>query len=717
MSLRKKHSANLGASIRQSSESPGSKSDQGGGVRLNVSLEDLHLDDSPTTITPKQALHSFNGRISHDARDITAIRDGVPQAAFVQQLHGVNDLQDGTAFQLSSLAAEDGDVFTSPSRGQRHPSPPAPSSGPTKQGPTPTLAPPAFNLKKQQSTSALDSAYSSNMQGVIPSMQPVAVQCRSSNTGARTRVGNVDAQAFYPATACVFVANLPDCVRDSRLEAELTRVFSQYGIVFVKIRRDQRNMPFAFCQFTKEEDAHTAVMQARGTLIEGRPCRTEMVKANRSFVIFHFRGEDVTIDEARVQMAGFGRIEACEVLPPSIQDAMRIRSGVLVKYDSFDPSRDVIAAYRQHPKYRVMAYDLKKITGPKVDRDEQWLKQYDIDRRTVFVGNLPAGEQNLEELLRSLIKDIGEVFEVKVVHKDPQPGRPYAVAYGFVEFCRPDLADVAVQALHGRDLCGCRLRVERKNCRDPRSIRRRQQGVAYSRHTNVANTPLANAPTRDRGAETQQQLETSSQASGQETPGVSKPATEPATPLSHHSQQTSANTLSASASRTAAIASGSLRASRPRTASCAFMPPAGQNYDGDSAAYDQSEGTPSQFRGTPGQFQGTPARFFNQYQGTPSQFQGTPFQGNTQVGAGVFPATPQGTPGLASPFSPYYASSPFAWLTPYLQGPTYYQAYSSPSGSVAPSTADDVCATPIQCDTGTIGRGGSGGSQGQGQEG
>lgn len=44
--------------------------------------------------------------------------------------------------------------------------------------------------------------------------------------------------------------SLPDHVRDSRLEAELTRVFSQYGIVFVKIRRDSRNMPFAFCQYT-----------------------------------------------------------------------------------------------------------------------------------------------------------------------------------------------------------------------------------------------------------------------------------------------------------------------------------------------------------------------------------------------------------------------------------------------------------------------------------
>lgn len=69
-----------------------------------------------------------------------------------------------------------------------------------------------------------------------------------------------------------------------------------------------------------------------------------------------------------------------------------------------------------------MAYDLKKVGGPKVDRDEEWLKRYDIDRRTIFVGNLPASEKNLEELLRNLVKEIGDVAHVKVVYKDAQPG-------------------------------------------------------------------------------------------------------------------------------------------------------------------------------------------------------------------------------------------------------------------------------------------------------
>lgn len=45
------------------------------------------------------------------------------------------------------------------------------------------------------------------MQGAIPSMQPITMMRNSTaNLGTRSQVGGVDAQAFYPATACVFVA-------------------------------------------------------------------------------------------------------------------------------------------------------------------------------------------------------------------------------------------------------------------------------------------------------------------------------------------------------------------------------------------------------------------------------------------------------------------------------------------------------------------------------
>lgn len=94
------------------------------------------------------------------------------------------------------------------------------------------------------------------------------LRTRASNLSGRHHVGGVDAQGVYPPSACVFVAkyvvpsflhpcfsaltlvSLPEPKDDQALEAAVTREFSKYGTVFVKIRRDLHHMPFAFCQYT-----------------------------------------------------------------------------------------------------------------------------------------------------------------------------------------------------------------------------------------------------------------------------------------------------------------------------------------------------------------------------------------------------------------------------------------------------------------------------------
>lgn len=114
-----------------------------------------------------------------------------------------------------------------------------------------------------------------------------------------------DPQDLYPASSCIFVANLPERLSDQTLEAAVTKIFSQFGTVFIKIKRDPRNMPHAFCQYTvcktpkesptsvlltlrqTDQDATEAVTKGRGEMIYGRPCRTEMARANReSFQLF-----------------------------------------------------------------------------------------------------------------------------------------------------------------------------------------------------------------------------------------------------------------------------------------------------------------------------------------------------------------------------------------------------------------------------------------------
>jgi hypothetical protein len=37
---------------------------------------------------------------------------------------------------------------------------------------------------------------------------------------------------------------------DEALEVAVTQIFREFGVVYVKIRRDPKHMPFAFCQYT-----------------------------------------------------------------------------------------------------------------------------------------------------------------------------------------------------------------------------------------------------------------------------------------------------------------------------------------------------------------------------------------------------------------------------------------------------------------------------------
>lgn len=78
-------------------------------------------------------------------------------------------------------------------------------------------------------------------------------------------ISNDNAQALLPPSACVFVAkyrlvshptevsltscSLTQTQSDDQLEHHVSNAFSQYGMCWVKIRRDLNGMPFAFVQY------------------------------------------------------------------------------------------------------------------------------------------------------------------------------------------------------------------------------------------------------------------------------------------------------------------------------------------------------------------------------------------------------------------------------------------------------------------------------------
>lgn len=100
-------------------------------------------------------------------------------------------------------------------------------------------------------------------------------------------------------------------------------------------------MPFAFVQFTSDDEALIALEKGKGAMIFGRPCRTEMVKANRTFIIQKKNGAAITIDEAEKALLPFGSMNKCEVMHPQLREPLRLPPTVLVEFSMFDATRDL----------------------------------------------------------------------------------------------------------------------------------------------------------------------------------------------------------------------------------------------------------------------------------------------------------------------------------------------------------------------------------------
>lgn len=83
------------------------------------------------------------------------------------------------------------------------------------------------------------------------------------------------------------------------------------------------------------------------------------------------------------------------------------------------------------PNMRIEVYDPKRNRG-RVARDEFYLRQYDVDRRSVFVCNLPPA--TTEQLLWEFFGTIGPIVKIDVVVRRNEPTGPPTKTFAFVEF-------------------------------------------------------------------------------------------------------------------------------------------------------------------------------------------------------------------------------------------------------------------------------------------
>lgn len=298
--------------------------------------------------------------------------------------------------------------------------------------------------------------------------------------------------------------SLPEPKDDVALEAAIYREFLKYGKCWVKIRRDSHHMPFAFVQFTSDEEAQDALEKGKGAMIHGRPCRTEMVKANRTFVIQRKTGGPITIDEAEKVLLPYGSLSKCELLHPQLREPLGFPPTVLVEFSMFDATRDLHTvrsepsfdytgrcfcganvlekpasllcifpffepvsdflsqAFRSDSIYSVTAFDLKKnCAATRNSGDEAFLAACERDRRSIFVGDLPTNVN--QDDLEDLFSDAGDILKINLIQR---PTSHMVRTMAFIEYSQPDMPEVAIAKFHGKSLQGATIRVERKSVKD-----------------------------------------------------------------------------------------------------------------------------------------------------------------------------------------------------------------------------------------------------------
>ncbi|KAK5654434.1 hypothetical protein OQA88_7345 [Cercophora sp. LCS_1] len=203
--------------------------------------------------------------------------------------------------------------------------------------------------------------------------------------------GTIDAQSRYHPDACIFVANLLGTASDEALEAAVTRVFSRYGVCFVKVRRDgTKSMPVAFCQFTVIEHARNALGNAQGALIFDRPCRVEPARTNSRWFMIHRRDRGrVSAHHIRGIMGQYGDIAEILVLDERSCNELGITSGVRVRFHRLNQLTNINSAAGNHPEYHIdMLGEFRKHS--KEEFALLYMKKYEAFRRSIFVGGLPS---------------------------------------------------------------------------------------------------------------------------------------------------------------------------------------------------------------------------------------------------------------------------------------------------------------------------------------
>ncbi|KZF20498.1 hypothetical protein L228DRAFT_29236 [Xylona heveae TC161] len=237
-------------------------------------------------------------------------------------------------------------------------------------------------------------------------------------------------------------SSLSSARTDEQLERSVTEAFKEYGNVYVKIRRDNNMMPFAFCQYETVQSARAAIQFGKNRLIDGRRCRTEPARVNRSLYMSKVLGGRITNQEAHSVLQRFGPIEKTWEASPTEQEIYQLPDGIWVKFAYYQACRDAQSAFRDDQEYRLdqpptppdapskQGRSMYSLTSspfkePSPGAIKYWERQAiakkNEDVCTVFVGDIPS-EVTQEEII-DFFGQYGCVVSAQIISRPSANGK------------------------------------------------------------------------------------------------------------------------------------------------------------------------------------------------------------------------------------------------------------------------------------------------------
>lgn len=179
------------------------------------------------------------------------------------------------------------------------------------------------------------------------------------------------------------------------------------------------------------------MLEGKGLNILGRPCRTERSKANLSYFLCRRDGKEFSIEEASKLMKPFGAVESiCKYSEEPYTD----KNGLLIQFMLFDTGKGALNSLRESSIWQFQQIP-KNSSGPITPssaykarqlQNTRFLQNYDEERRSIFVGNLPRHAD--QDVLHGIFRHHGQIISAQVIRHSSNRVTKDVNVFGFVQF-------------------------------------------------------------------------------------------------------------------------------------------------------------------------------------------------------------------------------------------------------------------------------------------